>query len=204
MERVAGEKTRLLFWKHNIIDCEIVCWLPTYVNEYFFVLVYNTGSGELFDDIVRDGAYDIFWCYGFERDVAKYKRIPTNNKSYEISYTSYLKQCLTNTYHIIQNDLDGLVSDNRKLREIHKYLRLSSHLYRTSMENMVVCDDWRRNCVVVVRSQQLGRELSCVLLYIRMCQYLEMIKMKGIVVRRRKRALQMQALTRTYMLNYWR
>ena len=59
----------------------------------------NAGSGELFEDIVRHGSHDVFWCYGFERDVTQYKKNTSNHKTNEIFYTSfYLRRCFTITH----------------------------------------------------------------------------------------------------------
>ena len=70
----------------------------------------GAGSGELFEDIVRHGSHNIFWCYGFERDVAQYKKIKSNNKTNEMSYTSfYLRRCFTSTQMNIKRDEDGLL-----------------------------------------------------------------------------------------------
>lgn len=143
------------------------------------VFVHDAESGELFDDIIRHGSHDIFWCYGFESDVAKYKRTSTNQKSNEISYTSYfLRQCFTITYNIIQKDLEGILPNSRGLLQIHKHLRLPSNLYKAPAENIVVCDYWHDDCVMVVHSQQLVRELSKVFYCIGICQCVEMIRRK--------------------------
>lgn len=72
------------------------------------------------------------------------------------------------------------------------------------MENMVVCEDWHEDCIVVVQSQQLARKISGMLPCLKICQCSEMINMKGIVVGRRERSLPMQASIKTYMLNYYR
>lgn len=75
-----------------------------------------SGSSELFKDIVRHGSHNILWCYEFERDVAQYKKITSNHKINDISYTSfYLRRCFTTTHINIQRDEDGLLPDSRGL-----------------------------------------------------------------------------------------
>jgi hypothetical protein len=44
-------------------------------------LEHVAGSGELLDDIVRHGCHDVYWSYSFERQVATYMGISTNQKT---------------------------------------------------------------------------------------------------------------------------
>lgn len=100
-------------------------------------------SGELFQDIVRHGSHNIFWCYGFERDVAQYKKITSNRKINEISYTSfYLRRCFTIMHINIHKDEDGLLLDSRGLLEFHKYIRVPRYSYRESVENKRIYEFW--------------------------------------------------------------
>ena len=88
----------------------------------------NACSSELFEDIVRHEFHDVFWCYRFERDVAQYKKITSNHKMNEVSYTFfYLRCCFTITYMNIQRDEDGLLPDSRGLLELHRYVRVSKY-----------------------------------------------------------------------------
>jgi hypothetical protein len=101
----------------------------------------NVGSGELFEDNVRHVSHDIFWCCGLERDVAQFKKITSNHKINEISYTSfYSRRCFTITYMIIQRDEDGLLPDSRGLFKLHKYVKVSKYSWRKSVKNKTVCE----------------------------------------------------------------
>lgn len=95
----------------------------------------NAGSGELFEDIVRHELHDIFWCYGFERDVAQYKKIMMNQKANELSYTSfYLKSCFIIIHISIQEDQVGLLSVTRDPLVVHRYFRFVKHSYIKPMK----------------------------------------------------------------------
>ena len=104
------------------------------------------GGGKLLEDIVRHGSHDIFCCYGFERDVAQYKKITSNHKTNEISYTSfYLRRCYTITHMNIKRDEDGLFPDSRGLLELHQYVRVPKYSWRDTVKNKTICDflAWR-------------------------------------------------------------
>ncbi|MCO5595320.1 hypothetical protein L7F22_049361 [Adiantum nelumboides] len=46
-------------------------------------LEHVAGCGEIFEDIMRHGSHDCYWCFSFERSISGYLGIPTNNKSNE-------------------------------------------------------------------------------------------------------------------------
>ena len=165
----------------------------------------GAGSGELFEDIVRHGSHNIFWCYGFERDVAQYKKIKGNNKTNEMSYTSfYLRRCFTSTQMNIKRDEDGLLPDSRGLLEVHKYVRVPRYFYREPVENQKNCEFWHRDCVVVVPSEKLAKEVAAIIPYIEPCECTEMLERKGIVIGLKEKPVQMHATEKTYLMNFWK
>ncbi|MCO5548762.1 hypothetical protein L7F22_002224 [Adiantum nelumboides] len=46
-------------------------------------LEHVAGCGEIFEDIMRHGSHDCYWCFSFEQSISGYLGIPTNNKSNE-------------------------------------------------------------------------------------------------------------------------
>ncbi|MCO5562446.1 hypothetical protein L7F22_016074 [Adiantum nelumboides] len=79
-------------------------------------LEHVAGSGEIFDDILRHGSHDCFWCFVFERCVSGYLGIPTNNKANEISYTNFHSRMLfTKLWRQLDKEKDGLFCIDRSL-----------------------------------------------------------------------------------------
>ena len=52
-------------------------------------ILFDAGSGELLDDVLRHGCHNVYWCYAFERQVSTYMGITTNQKLNEISYINF-------------------------------------------------------------------------------------------------------------------
>ena len=115
----------------------------------------NAGSGELFEDIVRCRSHFVFWCYRFERDVAQYKKITSNHKTNEISYTFfYLRHCFIITHMNIQRDEDGLLPDSRGLLKLHKYVRVPKYSWRDTMKTKTIYEFWHGDCVETALSEK--------------------------------------------------
>jgi len=85
----------------------------------------HTRSGELVDDVGRHGCHDIFWCYPFEKEISKVVNISSNQKTNEVTYTSYyVRQIFTKIHRAMQLDNGDLFMGGRTLKEVHKYLQL--------------------------------------------------------------------------------
>ncbi len=83
----------------------------------------HTWSGELVDDVERHGCHDIFWCCPFEREISRVVNISSNQKTSEVTYTSYYaRQIFTKIHRAMQQDNDSLFLGGRALKEVHKYL----------------------------------------------------------------------------------
>ena len=128
-------------------------------------LFYNVGNGELFEAIVRHGSHDIFWYYGFERDVVLYKKITSNQKANELSYTSfYLRRCFIITHININKDLNGLLFFTRDLLIVQKYVRFLNYSYIEPVKNnkklWVLL--WRlfESCVISENGKRNGWNIS--------------------------------------------
>ncbi len=101
------------------------------------------GSGELLDDIVRHGCHDVYWSYSFERQVATYMGISTNQKLNEVSYINFFVRCsFTLAYSCLQEDHDGLLPHQRALKDLHTHLQCSRDYYRPPIRNPLECDEW--------------------------------------------------------------
>ncbi len=67
------------------------------------------GSGELVDDVERHDCHDIFWCYPFEKEISRVVDISSNQKTSEVTYTSYYaKWIFTKIHRAMQLDNDSL------------------------------------------------------------------------------------------------
>lgn len=104
-------------------------------------LYYDAHGGELFEDIVQHESHDIFWCYGFERDVAQYKKITSNHRTNKFFYTSfYLNRCFKITHINIKKDQDGVLPDTRDLLKVHKYVKMPKYSCREPVLNNKICE----------------------------------------------------------------
>ncbi len=94
----------------------------------------HTGNGELVDDVERHGCHDIFWYYPFKREISRVVNISSNQKTSEVTYTSYYaRQFFTKIHRAMQLDNDGLFLGGRALKEVHKYLQLPTDVHRTNI-----------------------------------------------------------------------
>jgi hypothetical protein len=44
---------------------------------------------EMLNDVKRHGEHNVFWCYGYERQISTYVNIKTNKKDNKISYSKF-------------------------------------------------------------------------------------------------------------------
>lgn len=120
------------------------------------------GAGHIFEDIIRHGSHDVYWCYQFEREVSSYVNINTNNRDNETSYTLYFARThFTNVFVTLQGDQDGYLPLTRSLIEVHKYLLHSSITMPEplSTNDLGICPMWHSKCIIMVSSEKKARLL---------------------------------------------
>lgn len=126
------------------------------------------GSGELLDDIVRHGCHDVYWSYSFERQVATYMGISTNQKLNEVSYINFfVHRSFTLAYSCLQEDHDGLLLHQK---DLHTHLQCSRDYYRPPIRNPLECDEWHVCCSIVARSQDMAMKFSKLLSKVNPCE----------------------------------
>ncbi|MCO5591175.1 hypothetical protein L7F22_045156 [Adiantum nelumboides] len=150
-------------------------------------LEHVAGSGELFDDILRHGSHDCFWCFVFERCVSGYLGIPTNNKANEISYTNFHSRMLfTKLWRQLEQEKDGLYCVDKFLEFFHSCLILPKG-YHVVDPQIVGCLDWHSQCAFLVTSEKQAKELWGARLNLFSCACKSLIEEKGIVIGRKWR-----------------
>jgi hypothetical protein len=136
----------------------------------------HTGSGELIDDVESHGCHDIFWCYPFEREISRVVNIASNQKTSEVTYTSYYaRQIFTKIHKAMQLDNDGLFLGGRALKEVHKYLQLPTDVHRVMDQDLTICEQWHEGCVVVVPSQEIARAISKLVHWLPTCLWKQVL-----------------------------
>ena len=81
----------------------------------------------------------------------------------------------------IQQDEDGLLPNSRGLLELHKYVRVPKYSWKDTAKNKIVYEFWHGDCVGVVSSEKLVREVAAILPYIKSCKCTEMFKKKELL-----------------------
>ncbi|KAL3683619.1 hypothetical protein R1sor_001641 [Riccia sorocarpa] len=78
------------------------------------ILEHVAGAGHMVDDIIRHGPSNVYWSYGFERLVAGYNKVKTNNRNMEHSFTFHYARVLFAKCMVqIWEDDDGLLPHER-------------------------------------------------------------------------------------------
>jgi hypothetical protein len=103
--------------------------------------------------VERHGCHDIFWCYSFEKEISSVVNISSNQKTSEVTYTSYYaRQIFTKIHRAMQLDNDGLFLGGRAVKKVHKYLQLHIDVHCVMDQDLPVCEQWHEECVVIVPS----------------------------------------------------
>jgi glycerol-3-phosphate dehydrogenase len=146
----------------------------------------HKGSGKLVDDVERHSCHNIFWCYPFEREISRIVNISSNQKTNEVTYTSYYaRQIFTKIHKAMQLDNDGVFLGGRTLKEVHKYLQLPTDVHRVMDRNLTICEQWHEECVVVVPSQKIVQVVSKLVQWLPTCSCKQVLLHKGIIVGRK-------------------
>lgn len=168
---------------HEIYMCKI--YMASYICKFY---VY-AGMGEIFDDIIRHGMHDVFWCYAFERMVSTYVNISSNNRNNEISYVKYhTHRLFTRVFDQMQRDRDGLLPTLRMLRDIHTCLILPNG-YATLPPEKHHCFDWHKHGILEVSSIMKAKEIwDYFLQYGQRYPCESLLQQKGIAISKKKKA----------------
>ncbi|KAL3680966.1 hypothetical protein R1sor_023922 [Riccia sorocarpa] len=118
------------------------------------ILEHVVGAGHMVDDIIRHGPSNVYWSYGFERLVAGYNKVKTNNRNMEHSFTFHYARVLFAKCMVqIWEDDDGLLPHERAVRLLHSHMRFStSRLRERTLEDE--CQPWHSEGVCVVKTQK--------------------------------------------------
>jgi len=94
-----------------------------------------------------------FLVLPFWKGISKVVNISSNQKTSEVTYTSYYaRQIFTKIHRAMQLDNDDRFLGGRALKEVHKYLQLPTDVRRMMDQDLTVCEQWHEECVVVVPS----------------------------------------------------
>ncbi|KAL3698989.1 hypothetical protein R1sor_017011 [Riccia sorocarpa] len=120
------------------------------------ILEHVAGAGHMVDDIIRHGPSNVYWSYGFERLVAGYNKVKTNNRNMEHSFTFHYARVLFAKCMVqIWEDDDGLLPHERAVRLLHSHMRFStSRLSERTLKDE--CQPWHSEGVCVVLRTGIG------------------------------------------------
>ncbi|KAL3682708.1 hypothetical protein R1sor_000730 [Riccia sorocarpa] len=108
------------------------------------------GAGELLDDIYRHGPSHVYWCYTFERMVAQYNKVKTNDRNMESTFVArYARTFFSDCCTAIWKNDDGLLPTSRLRPMLQQYIVGSA-------SNLELKEMLERN-IVVVPNQSLAK-----------------------------------------------
>lgn len=157
----------------------------------------------MFEDILRHGCHDIFWCYGYEREVSNYVNVSSNKKRSEVTYTLFhARVWFSKVFKQIQVDQDNLYPPQRALNELHVHL-LTPYGKQLHGQN---CCSWHENGVLQAHSQERAKYLWSLLKILpTSCPCVKATYLKGISVGRKEGLMEkMTESVETYLKRFWR
>jgi hypothetical protein len=102
----------------------------------------------MIDDIKHHGSHDIFWCFKYERKTSSYLDIKTNQKSNEMTYSSYHSRvAFTTIYKQLQVDEDALFPPQCVILDLHWYLMTSTQRYGQIEDGFTLTTSHMKNII---------------------------------------------------------
>ncbi|MCO5602802.1 hypothetical protein L7F22_056941 [Adiantum nelumboides] len=188
LEHVAGIiifYNLILKFAYYLLNRRAYTYMEMHQSHLFVVFV--TGCGEIFEDIMRHGSHDCYWCFSFERSISGYLGIPTNNKSNEVSYTHFHSRLLfTRLWQQLNSEKDGEGACGRELKSLHSHLVLPEG-HHSDLQHTSRCYDWHKRGVFHVISEKQAREVAARCHRLFPCGCSDLLHKKGVLVGSKRR-----------------
>jgi len=149
-------------------------------------LEHAAGATHLLDDVRRFGPSEIYWCFVFEREVARFGKITTNNKLMETSFIQYYSRKLfTGVVHQISEERDSLHVCQRALKKVHGYLMYPEGVDQDNHEGFHQCPLWHTKCGIYTSSIEKAKDITQTLKLASGSPCASMVAIKGILIGRK-------------------